>query len=646
MSNSGKIVLNFSIKNCQKDFSYHVRTEILDISTEKYAEFNTEKAKCNRENEDITFKNTINLTFYFDKQQKIKLHFYKYDKNNKPEERPKYSSLGSLMCHKNSVYKKPFDRNNPQKEVFFVEINKQIGRNSEISVFDYLKAGIRTTGFIALDSSENFKNSLSNYRQILIEIINYLIYNKKEKEYFYTYGFGAKLKDAKYPDVVYKSIFNINTKEKDAPTIYNNIYNEYMKVLNNIISDKKVFYSTLIRKILKKVCELYEIEYYNVLFILAKEMNSNEDKKEVIDAFIESSYLPLSIFIIYEGEKDCTEIRNLFGNHIKESSKGMKKIRNNIVLVSYSKDYDKNAGRMMESCLRELSKHIIEYYKLNNCTPEKIKTNNNNNNNNIERSINQYKSSIFMYESRISLASQPEGNEENEDGLDDFESEKMPNIQGIHTAQKKKSQQSGLSKGDADGKKSQIETPKGEYIIPQGSIVKIEGNPYDKEQKKYTPGISINEGVYNNDYRNIQNPFNKNKNNNNNNITGITPGNYFYEEKDKNQFQKELGQKRFIPEQQSILPDINHNPYQRRQNNQQNQRLFIPDQSYADEDIKLTNMNNPYNRNNNIKNMEKKIMNSDSRTGENISTNNSNNYSESINNSNTNYKFNNYSRDF
>ena len=57
-------------------------------------------------------------------------------------------------------------------------------------------------------------------------------------------------------------------------------------------------------------------------------------------------------------------------------------------------------------------------------------------------------------------------------------------------------------------------------------------------------------------------------------------------------------------------------------------------------------MNNPYNRNNNIKNMEKKLMNSDSRTGENISTNNSNNYSESINNSNTNYKFNNYSRDF
>ena len=642
MSYSEKIVLNFSIKNCQKDFSYLVMTQIFDISTEKYVEFSTEKVKCNRENEDITFRNKIDLTFYFDKQQKIKLHFYRYDKNDKSEQKPKYSSLGSLICHKNSVYQKFFDRNNPHKEIFLVEINKQIGRNSEISIFDYLKAGIRTTGFIAFDSSENFQNSLKNYKQILIEIVNYLIYNKKEKEYFYTYGFGGKLKNAKNPDVLYKSIFNINTKEKDAPIIYNNIYNEYKEVLNNIISDKKVFYSTLIRKILKKVCELYEIEYYNVLFILAKEMNSKEDKKEAIDAFIESSYLPLSIFIIYEGEKDCSEIRNLFGNHIKESSKGMKKMRNNIVLVSYSKDYDKNPSRMLESCLRELSKHIIEYYKLNNCTPEKIKMNNNNNN--IERSINQYKSSIFMYESKISLASQLEGNVENEDGLDDYESDNMPNIQGIHSAPKKKSQQRGLGQDDVGGSKNQIETPKGEYLIPQSdSINPIIENPYDNEPKKYTPGFSINDSIYKNDYMNIQNPFNKN----NNKITGNTPGNYIHEDTGNNQFQNESGQKRIIPEQQSILPDITHNPYQRKQNNQQNQRLFTPGQSYAD-DIKFTNVNNPYNRNFNNKNFEKKIINSDSRTGENISTNNSNNYSGSINNSNSNsnYKFNNYSRDF
>ena len=157
-----KIRLNFSVMNCQKDCSYQIKIEIFDISIEKFVEFITEKYKCEKEYTNITFKNAIDLTFYFDKQQKMKLHFYKFDKNNKRFEAEKYSFLGSLICHKNSIYQIPFDRKIPHKEIFFVEINKQNGRNSEISVFDYLKAGIRTTGFIAFDFSENFQNSLNN----------------------------------------------------------------------------------------------------------------------------------------------------------------------------------------------------------------------------------------------------------------------------------------------------------------------------------------------------------------------------------------------------------------------------------------------------------------------------------------------------
>ena len=67
------------------------------------------------------------------------------------------------------------------------------------------------------------------------------------------------------------------------------------------------------------------MDSYNVLFILARKLNSEEDKKEAIDAFVESSYLPLSIFIIYDGEKNYMEFTNIFGSHIKESSKGIKK---------------------------------------------------------------------------------------------------------------------------------------------------------------------------------------------------------------------------------------------------------------------------------------------------------------------------------
>ena len=252
MCSSEIISLNFSVMNCQQDFSYQIKIEIFDISIENFIEFSTEKSKCENEYTNITFRNSIDINFYFNKNQKMKLHFYKYDLNNKRSETSKLSSLGSLICHKNSIYQKPFDRKIPHKEIFFVEINKQDGRNSEISVFDYLKAGIRTTGFIVFDFSENYQNSLYNYKEMFKEIINYLIYNKKEKEYFYTYGFGGKLKDAKYSDVLYKSIFNINTKEKDAPIIYNKIYNEFKQVVKNIISDKKSFLFLFNKKNIKK----------------------------------------------------------------------------------------------------------------------------------------------------------------------------------------------------------------------------------------------------------------------------------------------------------------------------------------------------------------------------------------------------------
>ena len=49
--------------------------------------------------------------------------------------------------------------------------------------------------------------------------------------------------------------------------------------------------------------KLYNILYYNILFILAWELPTDEDKQEIIDAIIESSYFPVTIFIIYVGKK-------------------------------------------------------------------------------------------------------------------------------------------------------------------------------------------------------------------------------------------------------------------------------------------------------------------------------------------------------
>ena len=658
MASSEKIALNFNVKNCQKDCSYQIKISIFDHSKEDYINFETESIKCLKENENIIFKKSFNLNFYFDKLQKVKISYFK---NNKTSKEQKKTVLSSLICSKNSIYEKLFNKNSNNKDIFVIEVNKQYENNSEISIFDFLKSGLRITGFVSFDFSYNFQNYKDNYMEIFANIIHHInLYNKKGKEQFFLYGYGGKLKNSTNLDVLYKNIFNINSQNKDAPIEYLKLIDEYKKSLDNIISDNKVYYSFLIRKISKLICKLYQMEFYNVLFIIAKELNSEEDNKEAIDAFIETSYLPLSIIIIYEGENDYHKIKNLFGNQIKVSSKGMQKMRNNVILISYSKNFDKNGKRMMESCLREIGNHIIEYYSLNKCTPDKIKSNSMNN---IEKSINQYKSSICMYESRISLVSQKQNPLEENDELDDFEPDIMPNISKVQEDLKKNSE------GNCD-KKNEKETPKGLYIIPNtGTYYPNLINPYNKE-KKYTPGNSINsivlneEDLKNNPYNNGSkskdgnqykltpgNSINENNLNynpyNNSNKYKITPGNSLNKHIIQNPYPKnsESKQRFNLTPEGSLNPNINYNPYQK-----QNQQKETPSGQYIlqnDTTINLheKKLNNPYTKNSNNKDLDKKVINNDSRVIENISTNNSNNCNQSIQNSNY-TKFNNYSRDY
>ena len=87
---------------------------------------------------------------------------------------------------------------------------------------------------------------------------------------------------------------------------------------------------------------LYDLKYYNILFILARELPTYKDKQDTIDAFVESSYLPLTIIIIYEGENDFSKMKELYGNNIKWASNGMKKARNNIIWINFSSDFKDN----------------------------------------------------------------------------------------------------------------------------------------------------------------------------------------------------------------------------------------------------------------------------------------------------------------
>ena len=372
-----------------------------------------------------------------------------------------------------------------------IEINKPFEIKSEISISNYLKSGIRINGFISFDFSYNFQNYKNNYMEIFTNIRNYIsLYNTKGKAQLYLYGYGARLKNSKNMDILYKNIFSINSRQKDIPIQYEKQIDEYIKVLGNIISNKKVYFSSLIRKILKIINELHQLKIYNVLFIIAQKINSEEDNKDTIDELIESSYLPISIIFIYEGGNEHNKMKNLFENQINVSSKRIQVIRNNIVLISY-KDYDKDAKRMMESCRREIHKHIIEYYSLNKCTPEEIRVNNMKN---IENCINQYKS-------RITQAEEPK--EEN-DGIYTFRNDGISNFSQFQEDSKIRNINKNITKIDNNTDKN-IES-----IINKIKII----NNEDINK------INDNNNINNNDDIN-NNKINNNDINNNDKVNNI-----------------------------------------------------------------------------------------------------------------------------
>lgn len=405
-----------------------------------------------------------------------------------------------------------------------------------------------------------------------------------------------------------------------------------------IIPDNKIYLSSLIRKITKEIFNSYDLRYYNVLFILSRELTEEEDNQEAIDVFIESGYLPLTIIIICEGQNDFNKMNKLFGSQIKKSSNKMNKIRNNIKCICFS-DYE-NEERIIQSCLREINQHIIEYFRLNKCTPVEIEKKNRNQN--IEKSISQYKNSIWLYESRLSVIKK---NEE----IIETKSNDIPNFNKIFNESKR------LPKEQEKKKITIKETPKEpeKYILPEiTSINPHLKNPYDnkksKEEKiKETPKgflIPNSESIIsnvNNPYSNKGNFQNNNINNNNINNTNsnerqfkITPGNSINRRIEENPYKQDVQSLQFkITPEGSQNPIMNYNPYS---NNRETphgpNNYFIPKQSISHD---RGNLFNPYNKDykNSNKYQEKQKNNIDSRINENISTNNSNN-DENVKNSN------------
>ena len=90
--------------------------------------------------------------------------------------------------------------------------------------------------------------------------------------------------------------------------------------MTNIIPEKKIRVSPLIKKTINAIYKLFEPKVYNVSFILLSDDIDEKDKKDSIDNIITSSYLPLSIIAIGLGNDDYSISKEIFENKNKYSS--------------------------------------------------------------------------------------------------------------------------------------------------------------------------------------------------------------------------------------------------------------------------------------------------------------------------------------
>ena len=673
MCSPEKVILNFSIKKTQKNDYYCIKVANEDPSLGDSSQFETEEIKCLEDGKEIIFKKKVAYNFYFDKRQKLIINIIKKihvgnDYQIKQNER--HTTLSSLVTSPDSTYERPLNKEYKNKDILSIKLTKENNtpKESSNSIFEFIKSGIKLSIFASLDYSnginkEPIENRTNNYLNILKVIISKIGIYTNNYSSFYFYGYGAQLKNSNNKSILYRSIFDIKMEEKDILELDRKFLEYYS---NNSIPDKKICLSSLIRKITKEIYTLYKTNYYNALFILARELTDEKDKQETIDAIIESSYLPLTIIIIGEGKNDLDGMKNLFGKKIRKASNGMDKNRDNIIYINYKNDFDENPSRMIEFCLRIINEQIIRFYNLIKCTPLQIKINKVEN---LDKGFDQYHSSICLYESKIMSASQIRnvgyggkvgnagnvGKSNDKIGID-YDVDEIKDDDN-YDSRKEKINEDQHKKNDH--KKNCMSRMNPSVTIKKGSSKNLQkqDKQFKNDEEIQTPGYvipgdedTIHPISKDNDNQNIQ-PINQYSNYKNNNNQGnginnnkkyfITPTGSVCKYGDDNPFKNDIedkkqkvtpcpdDSKRVISPQESACPDIDYNPYNKSKTpTPQPNEYIIPNQSVMQNEN--TTIVNPYSKD--INNKNNKVDNT-SGTSEFISTNNSN-YNDSVKKSN------------
>ena len=371
-----EIILNFTLTNCQKDLYYKIEMVNHNNSLGNFELFETEQILCTKDNSEIKFKKTLTCTYSFYKKQIVFLRIKKAMLLNNSLIDKKYERLtvlSSLVASDNSLYERYLKEDDNNSEMLHVQLIKKVNYPKNLSLFEFLKSGIKLSCYISLDFSKGneYNQDDDSYFNILKGITslisNYII----DRRSFYVYGIGGKPNNYNNS----QNFFNINMDEDDTSIKpYNKIVEYYEKCLENIEPDNKINLSSLIEKVNIDIYNKSELGYYNILFILLKDIVDTNDIENIYDRIIESSYLPVSIIIIGIGKTDFTQMNKIF-NSIPQVSytTGTKKKRDNTIFISMNDDFENNTEIITQICFKNIGKQFLNYYELNECTPEDIK---------------------------------------------------------------------------------------------------------------------------------------------------------------------------------------------------------------------------------------------------------------------------------
>ena len=560
MKSGEEIILLFSVKKCMKGQIYQITLESDNKSLGLQKKFETELRLCKIENEELIFRKKLPFIFKFGERQKLKIIFSKRiiiddKKNYKLKCNTKETEISSLITSPNSTYERYFNEKIKSNDIFCIKVNKTENEN-KINICDFIKCGIKLNTFLAFDFSDGLnkqprEKSLDNYLKIISNLIRKIFFYSKGQS-LYLYGFGAKFNNQ------CEDLFNLSGGE-DIPISLSNVLKVFTQKQKYIIPKKNLVLSKLIRKMTKIIYKLYEMRIYNVLYIFEREIPDYKDKQELIDAFIEASYLPLTIIIIGEGKNEFNKLKELFTERINEASSGMLKNRNNILFMDFYENFNEDEEKLTQWCLEELSKQIIGFYELINISPLQIYKDNMKA---IEQSFMQYnKVSICIYQSYIKNSNNLMSNI--------YESKINNNF---FKKQSKQLKEEIPQKNEFINLNSKAENEVKDKIIDKNNNINA--------NKKFTPGGSINHNL------NIDNPY-KAQNNPNNNQKDEAP--------EESKEEKELRKYKITPGN-SIWKINKDNPYsskkeEEKEEKKENEKYKIT----PGESILKISPNNPYN---------------------------------------------------